>query len=469
MTGADCGSQFWTLVEGRVGEVVGVEVEIAWAHDLAVHDLFESMRGPAGDAGGCEKWGEEVGLNAHHFVDEAGVEVDVRADVEIWAFALAQDLFGHAGDAVEQIVLGFEAGFLGEGCGFVLEKFGAGIAQGVDGVAHAVDEAGAVEGFTGEDLAQIIGNFAVIVPVLHVSLDVFDHGVGALVGGAVAWPFEGADGGGDGGVGVGAGRRNDVGGESGVVTAAVVGLEDQAEIENFCFERGEFAVFANEMQNIFCGAAAGEGLMHDQALVVEIMLFGGIGVSDHERHFGDEVETLREDVAELDVVGIFVVGIKGEHDALQLVHEVSAWNAQEDVFLEIIREGAAALQGAAEPVELLAVWQGTKEQEVDDFFKTEAVFAFEAADEVGDRNAAVHELAFAWNFLAVFDGVAAYIGDAGDADEDAGAVGVTQSAFDVILRIQFRCDGIVFFKIVDLAGDGGAQLVDLEKWFVVHG
>ena len=196
--------QFWSFIKGQIAEVVGVEVEIAWAHNFAVHDLFETVGRPTGDAGGGKEWGEEVGFNAHHFVDETGVEVDVRADVEVESFAFAENFLGHAGDAVEKVVLRFETGFLSERSGFFFEQFSARIAEGVDGVAHTVDEAAVVEGVASEDFPQIIGDFAVIVPVLHMGLDVFDHGMGALVGGTVTWSFEGANGGGDGRIGVGA-------------------------------------------------------------------------------------------------------------------------------------------------------------------------------------------------------------------------------------------------------------------------
>ena len=189
------------------------------------------------------------------------------------------------------------------------------------------------------------------------------------------------------------------------------------------------------MQNVFCCAAIWQWMMQNQTLVVEIVFFGCVGVSHHKRHLCDEVQALSKHVAEFDVVWIFVVGVKRKHDALQFIHEVVAWDAQENVFFKIIREDSALLQRFGEPVEFLAIWQRAEDQKINDFFKTEAIFTFKALNKIGNRNAAIHELAFAWNFFAVFNGVAAYFRNTGDANEYAGSVGVTQAAFDVILCI----------------------------------
>ncbi len=61
-----------------------------------------------------------------------------------------------------------EALFPGQLAGVLLENDGAGIADGVDRMAHAVDLAGTVARLAPEDFEQIIGHLALVVPVFHV-------------------------------------------------------------------------------------------------------------------------------------------------------------------------------------------------------------------------------------------------------------------------------------------------------------
>ena len=81
----------------------------------------------------------------------------------------------------------------------------------------------------------------------------------AQVRAAVAGALEGEDGRGNGRVGVGGGGGYDVRGEGGVVTAAVLGVEHQAEVEQLGFERGVGRVLAHHHQDVLGGRSARQG------------------------------------------------------------------------------------------------------------------------------------------------------------------------------------------------------------------
>ncbi len=186
------------------------------AVESVVFELFEDLGGPAGGAADGEDGGEEVGGDAEAVVDCGAVEIDVGVE----AFAFAHDLgdaFAHADP------LGF-AEFLGELDGHFLEVRGAWVEDLVDAVADAHDFF-----LFGEPFFD---------PWIDVGFltDFLEHVDDALVGSAVEWAFESADGAGDGGVHVAEGGDGDACGERAGVHA-VVGVEDVGDVERaggFC-------------------------------------------------------------------------------------------------------------------------------------------------------------------------------------------------------------------------------------------
>ena len=89
------------------------------------------------------------------------------------------------------------------------------------------------------------------------SLDILDHFHDLQVCTAVAGTLEGKACGGDGGVGIGVGRGDDVGRKGRVVAAAVFGMDDEADIKQFCFEASIGAVRAEEAKDVFGGIISG--------------------------------------------------------------------------------------------------------------------------------------------------------------------------------------------------------------------
>lgn len=120
--------------------------------------------------------------------------------------------------------------------------FGPRVGQGIDGVTEAVDQTliAALEGFV-EDLMDDFDDL--VVRRLNADASMIcsiikDTRMLAPRGAALS----GADGAGHTGVNIGVGRRNDDVSEGRVSTAAVIGMEEEQEIEELRFFWGELTV-----------------------------------------------------------------------------------------------------------------------------------------------------------------------------------------------------------------------------------
>src|SRR5690554_440872 len=103
----------------------------AWADDAVLRALFLHVRGPAGDAGHDEDWGEEFGGDAHEVVGAGVEEVGVGEQ-----FLLAPHHFLDAlGDRIEPGV----PHVVGEAFGPGFDEGVARVLVAVDGVAKAHD------------------------------------------------------------------------------------------------------------------------------------------------------------------------------------------------------------------------------------------------------------------------------------------------------------------------------------------
>ena len=89
-------------------------------------------------------------------------------------------------------------------------------------MAHAVDQSCVVEGLPVKEPAQINGYLLLVGPVPDLLFHFLEHLNHLDVGAAVAGALQGTDGGCNDRIGIRQGRGDDVGGEGGVVTAAVL-------------------------------------------------------------------------------------------------------------------------------------------------------------------------------------------------------------------------------------------------------
>ena len=119
------------------------------------------MGRPSGHAGDGEDGCEEVARDAQHAVNEARVEVDVGGDGLGDAADVAHELGPEALHALHELEFVEEALLLGQLAGIALDDLGTGVGHGVDGVAQAVNEAGAVEGLPLQNLGEVVGYLGV--------------------------------------------------------------------------------------------------------------------------------------------------------------------------------------------------------------------------------------------------------------------------------------------------------------------
>ena len=201
---------------------------------------------------------------------------------------------------------------------------------------EAVQQTRAVAGLLVQNLAQVIGNLARVIPFLDVRLDLGHLIHHPPVGAAVAGAFERERRGGQHAVGVGVSRGDDVRRERGVVAAAVVGVKNEAQIQQIRLQPGVLGVFADHHQKAFGRGFAVLGVAQEQALAQVVMGLDLIGIGRHHRVAGDQVDALPQYVGERDVVGLVVVDVRGQNGPRQAVHDVLAGRADDRCFLEAI-------------------------------------------------------------------------------------------------------------------------------------
>ena len=103
-------------------------------------------------------------------------------------------------------------------------------------------------------------DLVLVGPVLHAGLDVLKHPHHFDVGAAVLGTFEGGQRCGHTGVGVGSRGGDHMGGKGGVVAAAVLRVEHEADIQNVGLPEGVGGVGAEQREDVLrCGRAPDGG------------------------------------------------------------------------------------------------------------------------------------------------------------------------------------------------------------------
>ena len=106
-------------------------------------------------------------------------------------------------------------------------------------MAHAVDQAAAVAALLADDLAQELADLVVVGRILDIFQNVIQLVHDLQVRAAVLGALQRADGRADGRIGVRAGAGQHAAGEGRAVAAAVVRVDEQAEVEQTRFLVGE--------------------------------------------------------------------------------------------------------------------------------------------------------------------------------------------------------------------------------------
>ena len=177
--------------------------------------------------------------------------------------------------------------------------------------------------------------------------------------------------------------------------------------------------------------------MDDQTLTVVVVYLWHIGIDGNGRQLAHNVEPFAQGLIDICIIRIRIVIIQGNQGMLQLIHQIFPGQTQEVHFQEFVRQIIAALEYLTECVKLFTRGQVAKEQEKTGFFieKTVVFFPFNQTTYV---NTAIIQDTITVYFVVVFvPFVADDISNPCQANQHAGVVFITQSAFDAKFRKPF--------------------------------
>ena len=405
--------------------------------DLARADeFFDPVRAPADDPRDREERRVEFLGDAEHFVNEAAVEVDVRADA-FEDVALLGDEFGREffDEVVHRHVLVFvflRREFFAERFEDLLPRVG----HGVDRVAHSVDQSLMIKDFAVEHLREVRFHLLPVGRVFHVRADVVHHLHDLDVRAAVFRPFQRGKRGRHRRVRVGARRRDDACREGGVVSAAVLHVEDQRRVERLRLDLGVAAVRAEHPEEVLRGGELRIRMMDVHALVFVVMVVGVVAVRRDHREDRDQPDGLADVVPDRVDFGVLVVGRERQDASRHRVHDIGRRGFHDHVPREVGGKLPGFADVSFEFGFLFFVRIRSEQKQVRRPCETELVRA-DGIDDPVDPVAAVPEFSFAGLHLAVFVRLERNdLRDPGESREDALSVQVTESPIDVVFSEQ---------------------------------
>ena len=307
-----------------IGFLVG-DATVGGADDPAAFEveLLVAVGAPAHDTRHCEERRVDLAGDADHIIDETGIEVDIGAKRLVLPFHGVDGLDGHLLDQFHERQLVLAALLLRELAGHLLEQDGARVGLRVNGMTDAIHETGVVEGAAGEQLAHAGGDLGFARPVLDLLLHEGDHVADLEVGAAVLGALQGPDARGDGRKRVRAGRRSHAHGEGGVVTAAVLGVQDQQHVERAGVQLRVVGSLQH-IEEILRQRQARLGVADVQGTAVVVVPVHIVRVGDRGRELRDQLDALAHQVVARHVVRILVEGVELHHAAREDVHDVVA-------------------------------------------------------------------------------------------------------------------------------------------------
>ena len=400
------------------------------------------MGAPAGHTGHGKQRGVQLGGDIQHPVNKAGVKVHVGGNALIDVALLRDDLRRQPLHGAVQGKLLVQAFFAAELLHAAAQDAGARVADGVDGVAHAVDQAGAVEPLFMQQALQVVPDGVLVAPVGQSGFHVLEHPRHLDVGAAVAGAFQAGQCGGHAAVGIGAAAGDHMGGEGGVVAAAVLRVEHQAQVQDMGLQRRVAGVGPQQREEIFRRGKLRLRCVDIQALALFIGI-GLVAVHRQQRRDGQQVDALAHHVGQRDVVRGAVVAGHGQDTAGKRVHHVLAGRLHDHVPHKVGRQRAVHTELAVEIGQLLSVRQLAEHQQKRRFLKAEPPAGEKILHQRLDGVAAVIQLARAGHAPAVLLPAGHDLADLGQTRHNAHAVHVAQAPLDVIAGIIVRVDAAV--------------------------
>ena len=235
----------------------------------------------------------------------------------------------------------------------------------------------------------------------------------------------------------------------------MLGMENEHQIEQMRLLRRIGRVGADHAQNVLGDGQLRFRVVQDERFPVKIMPLGGEGVRRDERKARDQADGLPQDVFKRGVVRTVVIGIEGKNAAGKLVHDVAAGGLEDHILGKPGGHAARAGHNVVEALLLRLRGQRPEQQQIRDLLIAERAGLLVGLDDILDADAAVIELAGHGDALAVHHIIALYAADLADADQDARAVCVAQTALDALVFKILCRDGILLFDVFTQMGDVG--------------
>ena len=324
----------------------------------------------------------------------------------------------------------------------VLEHHGAGIAERIHRMSHAVDQALLVEGLPVHDLAQILPHGILVGGIRHMGADIVHHVHDLDVGAAVLGPLQTGKCRRNNRVGVRPRGSHHTGGEGGVVAAAVLHVQQQGNIQHVGLQIGVLPVGTQHLEQVLGGGKLGPRPVNVHAAVALIVMVGMVSVDRQHGENTDQLDALLQLGLQIALADIVVIAGQGQHTAGQGIHQILAGRLHDDIPHKVGGQVPAFGQTILEGFQLGFVGQIPQQQQIGRLLEGIAL-APQSPDQVIDVVAAIPQLAVAGYLLAValLEGINA--GNVGDARQHPLAVLVAQTPLDVILGKQRRVHPVV--------------------------
>ena len=213
-------------------------------------------------------------------------------------------------------------------------------------------------------------------------------------------------------------------------------MQHEHHVEQHGFVAGECHAAAQHLQDGLGGGETG--------CEVRYMNLGAAALGDrgHMREGGDAGETCEHGDGDVDFVlgrngvGLGVEGVEQQHGTLKHIHDARRHRGHRELFNVLIAQMSKGAQALAKAVELILVGQRTRDKQIGDFLVAVAILGLGIVDQILDAVAAKRELALVGYDLAVDLVVAVHVRDAGKARDHARAIGIAQTALDVMFDEQ---------------------------------
>lgn len=152
------------------------DAHVGGTDDLSGTDhLLDPVCAPSAGPRNGEERREELLGDAQHPVQESGVVIDVDAHLDR-GFPLGRDdLRRKPGDGLVEFEFLVVSFLRGELVDRFPEEYGPGVGDGIDRVAHTVDQTLVVEHLALEDLGEVLGKLLLVGDVGDIGADVVHH------------------------------------------------------------------------------------------------------------------------------------------------------------------------------------------------------------------------------------------------------------------------------------------------------